>query len=135
MPGHAARAAARLALDRHAHLERAPRAGHDLGERELHQRLGVGAASRAGRAAAAEHVAAEERVEEIVEAERARRERVAGRAAPPPSGPNMSYWRRRSGSRTVSYAALISLKRSAALGIVGVRVGVALAREPRGTPS
>ena len=84
--GHAARAVARLALDRHAHLDRAPHAGDDLGERELHHRLGVGTAARAGRAAAAEHVAAEERVEEIVETELARRERVAGRARAPPSG-------------------------------------------------
>ena len=61
-------------------------------------RLGVGTAPHAGRAATAEDVATEERVEEIVEAELARANGLP-RCPAAPSGPNMSYWRRRSGSR------------------------------------
>ena len=101
--GLPAGAAARLALHRHPHVDCAPDAGHDVGEREVHHRLGVGAAARAALPAlAAEDIAAEERVEEVVEPETTVAERVSGRAARArrPEGPNMSYWRRRSGSRT-----------------------------------
>src|SRR5207253_671133 len=81
--GHAAGAAARVALDRHAHLDGSPAARHDLLERELHHGLRVGTAQRtARRCPAREYVAAEERVEQVVEAEAALSERVGagGRA-------------------------------------------------------
>src|SRR5262249_41747488 len=53
----------------------------DLGDRELHHRLGVRTASGTAGRAAGEDVAAEERVEQVVEAEAALAERIArGRA-------------------------------------------------------
>ena len=98
-------------------------------------RLGVGPASGAGRAAAAEHVAAEERVEEVVEAELTRR-RTGCRPRP----------RAAVGAEHVVLAAPLGiahhlvrgvdlLEALGRAGIVGIRVGVALARELRGTPA
>ena len=123
----AAGAAARIALHRHLHLDRAPRAEHDLGERELHHRLGIGPAARSTRRrAAAEHVAAEERVEEVVETETAgpERVRVGCRVGPehvvlpPPFRVAHQVVRR--------VDRLEPLRR---VRIVGVRVRMALARE------
>ena len=84
MPGARTAAAARLALDRHARLDRLAHAEHDLGQREVEHDLGVGAARRARlRRLPTERIgpAAEERVEEVVEPERAAAE-VGCRAGP-----------------------------------------------------
>ena len=76
--GLAARSFAPLARDREADLDGGGGAERGLREVEVHDRLGVGRARRTGRTAVAERVAAaEERVEEVAEAERL----AAGRPA------------------------------------------------------
>ena len=90
--GLAARALAPRARDREADLDGGGGAERGLREVEVHDRFGVGRARRAGLPAAAERVAAEERVEEVAEPERVA---GAGRrgARPParvPSSPNTS---------------------------------------------
>ena len=73
--GRGAAAAAHLALDRHARFDRLAGAEHDLVQRQLDRELRVRAAPGAALATApeaTERVAAEERVEQVVEPEVAR---------------------------------------------------------------
>jgi hypothetical protein len=126
--GHAAGTAARVALHRHAHLDGSPRARHDLLKRELHHGLRVGTAQRtARRRPAREHVAAEERVEQVVEAEAALPERVGARGRAVGTEHVVLPAPLRIAQRVIRGVDLLEALRR--VRILGVRVGVALARQ------
>ncbi len=84
-PRRAARTRTLLAVDRHPQVERLACAEHDLVEGELEHDLGIGSLRRPRLAArarpAAEDVAVEERIEQVVQAELIGTERRAGARA------------------------------------------------------
>ena len=120
-------AAAGLALDRHRQIERTRRAECRFFEREVHHGLGVLTARRPGRpASAAERVAAEERVEEIVQTELGAAE--AGRRAEPFGTERVvaaTFLRIAQG--LVRNRDLLEVRLG--LGVTGIRIRVVLTRE------